>query len=58
MDDESVRRFLAQFEASRKNISEWPTWMQQSAVVAVASLPKSIAESQAIETSKTEAPGK
>jgi hypothetical protein len=36
-----MRHFLEQFSNSKKNISDWPSWMRESSGVAVASLPRS-----------------
>ena len=41
MNDDAVKAFLEQFETSKKNIDNWPSWMQDSAKVASASFPKS-----------------
>ena len=41
MNDDAVKAFLDQFEASKQNIDKWPSWMQDSAKVACASFPKS-----------------
>ena len=41
MNDESKRKFLAQFEASRKSIEQWPEWMRETAKLAYATLPRS-----------------
>ncbi|MBF3415611.1 hypothetical protein [Burkholderia pseudomallei] len=40
MDDKQTARFLAQFEASKKNVAEWPDWMRNAAKVAAASFPE------------------
>ncbi|WP_129558804.1 hypothetical protein [Burkholderia pseudomallei] len=39
MEDKQTARFLAQFEASKKNVAEWPGWMRDAAKVATASFP-------------------
>lgn len=41
MNDEPKRKFLAQFEASRKSIEQWPEWMRETAKLAYATLPRS-----------------
>ncbi|MBR8374380.1 hypothetical protein KDW20_01240 [Burkholderia cenocepacia] len=41
MEDKQTVRFLAQFEASKKNVAEWPGWMRDAAKVATASFPES-----------------
>ncbi|WP_156443647.1 hypothetical protein [Burkholderia sp. MSMB1835] len=38
MNNEQMAKFLAQFEASKKDVAQWPAWMKN---VAVASLPES-----------------
>lgn len=40
MSDVVVQDFLAQFSASKENLTKWPSWMQESARVATASFPK------------------
>ncbi|WP_141723529.1 hypothetical protein [Burkholderia sp. A2] len=40
MEDKQTVRFLAQFEASKKNVAEWPGWMRDAAKVATASFPE------------------
>ncbi|WP_174524963.1 hypothetical protein [Burkholderia glumae] len=40
MENEKVDKFLAQFEASKKNVNEWPEWMRNVAKVATASFPE------------------
>lgn len=39
MKNDQMARFLAQFEASRKVVSELPEWMRNTANIASASLP-------------------
>lgn len=41
MSDEGIKKFLAQFEAARKNVESWPQWMQDSAKESAASFPRS-----------------
>lgn len=41
MEDKQTVRFLAQFEASKKNVAEWPGWMRDAAKIATASFPES-----------------
>jgi len=41
MEDKITSRFLAQFEKSRKNIKDWPSWMRETANLATASFPES-----------------
>lgn len=41
MKDESTAHFLAQFNASKKNVAGWPDWMRNAAKVATASFPES-----------------
>jgi hypothetical protein len=41
MQNQKADRFLAQFEASKKNVDEWPEWMRNVAKVATASFPES-----------------
>ncbi|WP_157659285.1 hypothetical protein [Burkholderia ubonensis] len=38
MNNDQMAKFLAQFEASKKNVAQWPAWMKN---VAAASLPES-----------------
>lgn len=40
MNEESMKAFLQQFAASRKQFDELPSWMKESAKVASASFPK------------------
>ena len=40
MSETAIKDFLAQFSASRENVTGWPLWMQESAKVATASFPK------------------
>jgi hypothetical protein len=40
MNEDSMRAFLNQFAASRKEFDELPPWMKESARVASASFPK------------------
>ncbi|WP_155632905.1 hypothetical protein [Burkholderia stagnalis] len=40
MEDKQTARFLAQFEASKRNVAEWPGWMRNAAKVATASFPE------------------
>ena len=40
MSEAAIKDFLAQFSASRDNVTQWPAWMQESAKVATASFPK------------------
>jgi hypothetical protein len=40
MKEESIKAFLEQFSTSKRNVDGWPNWMQDSAKVASASLPK------------------
>ncbi|MEM5367217.1 hypothetical protein V4C53_14425 [Paraburkholderia azotifigens] len=41
MNNDQMSKFLAQFEASRKEVAQWPTWMKDAAGVASASFPES-----------------
>ena len=41
MKQELKQGFLEQFSNSKKAVSNWPAWMQESAVVSVAALPRS-----------------
>jgi hypothetical protein len=41
MNNDQLSRFLAQFEASKKDVAQWPTWMKDAAGVAAASFPDS-----------------
>lgn len=41
MNNDQMSRFLAQFEASKKDVAQWPTWMKDAAGVATASFPDS-----------------
>lgn len=54
MTDESMKAFLAQFEKSKKNIEEWPTWMQKTAFVATASLPHGVTPPESAKEDKGE----
>lgn len=40
MKNDQMVRFLAQFEASKKVVSELPAWMRNTANIASASLPQ------------------
>lgn len=44
MTNDQTNKFLAQFEASRKEVAEWPEWMKNAANVASVSFPESKAE--------------
>jgi hypothetical protein len=48
MKESAVRGFLAQFEASQDNFKSWPSWMRESATVAVASLPRVVSDRKAL----------
>jgi hypothetical protein len=41
MNNDQMSKFLAQFEASRREVAQWPTWMKETAGVASASFPGS-----------------
>jgi len=41
MNNEQMAKFLAQFEASKRDVAQWPAWMKNAATVATASLPES-----------------
>jgi len=41
MKQELKQGFLEQFSNSKKSVSNWPAWMQESAAVSVAALPRS-----------------
>lgn len=40
MSEKAIQNFLEQFATSKKNVSDWPNWMQESAKIATASFPK------------------
>lgn len=46
MTQELKRSFLEQFSNSKKAVSNWPAWMRESSVVAVASLPRAADKAQ------------
>lgn len=46
MNNDQVVKFLAQFEASKKEVAQWPTWMKDAANIATASFPESKASEQ------------
>jgi hypothetical protein len=40
VNEQAIRAFLHQFQASRKEFEDWPHWMKESAKEAVAAFPK------------------
>ena len=40
MTNAETARFMAQFEASKRNVAGWPTWMRNAATMASASFPQ------------------
>lgn len=40
MKNEQMARFLSQFEASKRDVTDWPEWMRKAANIASASLPE------------------
>jgi hypothetical protein len=52
MNNDQMSKFLAQFEASKKEVAQWPTWMKDAAGVASASFPeRKVAEHESEQSS-------
>ncbi len=50
MKQELKQGFLEQFSNSKRAVSNWPAWMQESAAVSVAALPRAGGNNQRANT--------